>query len=87
MGLIAPTGRLVSRQVGRRIGGRLLGRMTRAVPLLGTLVAVAAVASTVRRKGIAPGLLDTALNAIPVVGGVKTVAETLRGRDFIRDRG
>ena len=35
-----------------------------------------AVASTVRRKGVASGLLDTALNAIPVVGGVKTVAVT-----------
>ncbi len=60
--------------------------MTRAIPWIGTLVALAAVSSTVRRKGVAPGLLDTALNAIPVVGGMKAVAETVRGRDFIQDR-
>lgn len=80
--MMAPARQLV----GRQVRGRLLRRMTRAVPWVGTLVALAAIVSTVRRKGFAPGLLDTALNAIPVVGGVKAVAETVRGRDFIRDR-
>lgn len=72
--------------IRRQVRGRLLRRVTRALPWIGTLVALAAIASTVRRKGLAPGLVDTALNAIPVVGGVKAVAEVVRGRDFIRDR-
>ena len=30
--------------------------------------------------------MDTALDFIPFVGGVKNAAEVVRGRDFIRDR-
>jgi hypothetical protein len=33
------------------------------------------------------GALDTGLNALPYVGAVKLGAESLRGRDFIEDRG
>jgi hypothetical protein len=49
-------------------------------------VALITVGFAVRRKGIRGGALDTALNAVPFVGGLKNVAEVLRGRDFIPDR-
>ena len=61
-------------------------RLARTLPFVGGLIALAAVASAVRRKGVVRGTLDTALNAMPVVGGVKNAAEMMRGRDFIRDR-
>ena len=61
-------------------------RLGRALPWIGVAVAVAGLASTVRRKGVIGGALDTALNTMPVVGGLKSVAELVRGRDFIRDR-
>jgi len=32
------------------------------------------------------GTADTALNAIPVVGSLKAVAEVVRGREFLRDK-
>ena len=39
-----------------------------------------------RRKGVLGGAAHVALNAVPVVGSVKALAETIRGRDFIPDR-
>lgn len=70
-------------RLGQRSAMRRLGR---TLPWIGVAVAVAGLASTVRRKGVVGGALDTALNAMPVVGGLKSLAETMRGRDFIRDR-
>ncbi len=60
--------------------------MLRAVPWLGGLVALATVGLAIRRKGMLGGTVDTALDFIPFVGGVKNAAEVVRGRDFIRDR-
>jgi hypothetical protein len=60
--------------------------MTRALPWLGGLIALATLGSAIRRKGFVGGTADTALDFIPFVGGAKNIAETVRGRDFIRDR-
>jgi len=38
-----------------------------------------------RRKGVIGGVVDTGLNALPFVGAAKTVAELVRGEDFIED--
>jgi len=56
------------------------------MPVLGAVIAVATVASTIRRKGVVSGTLDTGLNAMPVVGLVKNAVEMMRGRDFFPDR-
>ena len=60
--------------------------MVRSVPWLGAVLAVAYVGTAIRRKGVVGGTMDSALNAIPFVGGMKLAAEMVRGRDFIRDR-
>jgi hypothetical protein len=73
----------VAVQYGQR---RLLRRLGRSLPWIGAAIAIAGIAKTVRRKGLVGGTLDTALNTMPVVGSVKSVAELVRGRDFIRDR-
>jgi hypothetical protein len=64
----------------------VMTKLTRVLPWIGLAFALAALASTMRRKGVLRGALDAALDATPVVGGVKMVAERLRGRDFISDR-
>jgi hypothetical protein len=66
--------------------GRILRKMLRAVPWIGGVVAVVTIGRAIRRKGFVGGSVDTALDAIPFVGGAKNVAEVVRGRDFIRDR-
>jgi hypothetical protein len=73
----------IAMRLGKRSAVKRLGR---TLPWIGAAIAVAGLASTMRRKGMIGGALDTALNAIPVVGSVKNVAELVRGRDFIRDR-
>ena len=65
---------------------RLLRRAAQSAPWIGTAIALVALASAVRRKGLLGGTLDTALNAIPFVGAMKNTAEVVRGRDFIGDR-
>ena len=64
----------------------LAKRVGRSLPWIGAAIALATLGSAIRRKGFLGGALDTALNAVPYVGGVKNVAEIYRGRDFIRDR-
>jgi hypothetical protein len=70
-------------QFGQR---RIARKMLRAVPWLGGLVALVTVGRAMRRKGMVGGSVDTALDFLPYVGGVKNAAEVVRGRDFIPDR-
>jgi len=60
--------------------------MRRSLPWIGTAIAVATVFSTMRRKGVVGGVLDTGLNAVPVLGTAKNVVEMARGKDFFPDR-
>lgn len=73
-------------RTARWAGARLAARLSRSLPLLGAAVALATMATTVRRKGWLGAAAETALNSIPLVGALKNTAEVARGRDFIRDR-
>jgi hypothetical protein len=65
---------------------RLTRRLVRTMPWIGSVIALATVGRTMRRKGILRGAVDTALDFIPFVGGAKNLAEMRRGRDFIPDK-
>ena len=67
-------------------GARLSRRMARSAPWIGTAIALATVAATMKRKGFFNGMMDTGLNAIPFVGAAKNTVELVRGRDFFPDR-
>jgi len=67
-------------------GARLSRRLSRELPFIGAVVAIATIGATMRRKGFFGGLVDTGLNALPFVGAAKNAAEIVRGRDFIRDK-
>jgi hypothetical protein len=67
-------------------GARLSQRLARSAPWIGGVIAVATVFSTIRRKGVISGTLDTGLNAIPMIGAAKNMVEVIRGRDFFPDR-
>ncbi len=69
-----------------RLPARLLTRrLIRTWPIVGGILAVITVAGAVRRKGFFRGVLDTALDAVPVLGPTKNLIEFHRGRDFIRE--
>jgi hypothetical protein len=64
---------------------RLSRRLSRSIPLLGGVLALITVGAAIRRKGWFGGALDTALNAVPLLGAAKLTMETVRGRDLIAD--
>lgn len=70
-------------QYGQR---RLTRKLSRSMPWIGGLLALATLGAAMRRKGFFRGALDTALDFTPFVGGAKNLAEIARGRDFLRDR-
>lgn len=65
---------------------RITRKLLRAIPFLGAVVALATLGAAIRRKGLVGGSVDTALDFIPGVSGMKNAAEIVRGRDFIADR-
>ncbi len=65
---------------------RLSRRVMRSMPWVGGIIALATVGRAIRRKGMLRGTVDSALDFLPFVGGVKNLAEAARGRDFIPDR-
>jgi hypothetical protein len=76
----------MTRRVASWGGARLSRRISRSLPWVGGVIALATVAATIRRKGVISGTLDTGLNAIPFVGATKNIIEMARGRDFFPDR-
>ena len=73
-------------QLGSYAGRKLARRLTRSIPYLGALIALATLGTAIRRKGWVGGALHTGLDAIPYVGGAKNLAEVARGRDFLPDK-
>ena len=76
----------VTQQLAQYARGRLVRRLSRSIPWIGAVVAIAAVGTAIRRKGLLGGAFDTALDATPWVGAVKNAAEAIRGRDFVKDK-
>ena len=76
----------ISRQITQFASRRATRKLTRAVPWIGAVVALATLGRAIQRKGWFGGSLDTALDFTPFVGTVKNMAEVGRGRDFIRDK-
>jgi hypothetical protein len=75
-----------TKQLSSYASGKLARRLTRSIPYIGTIIALATIGAAIRRKGLLRGVLHTGLDAIPYVGGAKNIAEAARGRDFLSDR-
>ena len=76
----------LTKQVSQYARGRLVRRLLRSMPWIGAVVAIAAMGTAIRRKGLVGGAIDTALDATPGVGALKNAFEAIRGRDFINDK-
>jgi hypothetical protein len=78
--------RLGRSAMGRWAGLRVARRAGRSVPLIGAAVSVYLLRETIKRKGFIGGLLDTSLNALPIIGALKSGVEVFRDRDFFPDK-
>ena len=76
----------VTSQLRQYAASRATKRLYRAVPWIGSVLAIATLGAAIRRKGLLGGTMNTVLDFIPYVGGAKNLAEAARGRDFIRDK-
>jgi hypothetical protein len=76
----------IRKQLSQYANRRLTRRLYRTMPWIGGVLALVTLGKAVRRKGLLGGTVDTALDFIPFVGGVKNLAEVGRGRDFIPDK-
>lgn len=66
-------------------GWQIAKRTAKMIPLGGTIVAVGLVGHDIKRKGVVKGVLNSGLDAIPILGLAKNVVELVTG-DFIPDK-
>ena len=74
-----------TRRVGWWAGRKVARRLEKSIPFIGTVVSVAFLAQSIRRKGLFGGLAHTALDVLPVVGTVKNGIEMFTD-DWFPDR-
>lgn len=75
----------VKRKLIHAGGWQVAKRVAKAIPFGGTVVVLFLVGSDIRKKGVAKGLLNSGIDAIPFVGLAKNAVELFRG-DFIPDK-
>lgn len=66
-------------------GWQVAKRVAKTIPLGGTVVAIALVGTDIKKKGLVKGVINSGIDAIPVVGLAKNAVELVRG-DFIPDK-
>ena len=73
------------RSLMRAGGARLVRKVGKAMPVVGTAVVIGMTAYEVKKKGLARGILNTALDAVPLIGTAKNVIEVFTG-DWLPDK-
>jgi hypothetical protein len=66
-------------------GWQVAKRVAKMVPFGGTAIAVGLVGHDIRKKGFVKGVVNSGIDAIPIVGLVKNGVELFTG-DFIPDK-
>ena len=77
--------RSLTRKLVHAGGWQVARRAAKMLPFGGTVVAIGLVGSDIRRKGVVKGVINSGLDAIPVVGFAKNAVELFTG-DFIPDK-
>lgn len=66
-------------------GWRIARKVARSVPGLSTAMAIGFLGYDIKKKGLVKGVINSGLDAIPIVGTVKNVTEMVTG-DFLPDK-
>ena len=75
----------VTRKLVHAGGWQVVKRAAKMIPFGGTVVVVALVGHDIKKKGVINGVINSSLDAIPVLGFAKNAVELVRG-DFIPDK-
>ena len=76
----------LKRHIAHAAGWQVAKRVAKMVPFGGTAVAIVLVGTDVKNKGLFKGVINSGIDAIPVVGLVKNGIEIVRGKDFLPDK-
>jgi hypothetical protein len=77
--------RSITRKVVHAGGWQVAKRAAKMLPFGGTVIAVGLVGHDIKKKGVIRGVVNSGLDAIPVVGFAKNAVELFTG-DFIADK-
>ena len=75
----------VTRKLVHAGGWQVVKRAAKMIPFGGTIVVVGLVGHDIKKKGVVNGVINSSLDAIPVLGFAKNAVELVRG-DFIPDK-
>ncbi len=75
----------IRRKLAHAGGWQVAKRVAKTIPFGGTAVAILLVGSDIRNKGLVKGVINSGIDAIPIVGLAKNAVELVRG-DFIADK-
>ncbi|MEZ5425651.1 MAG: hypothetical protein R2747_05255 [Pyrinomonadaceae bacterium] len=75
----------VKKKLAHAAGWKLARRAAKAVPPFGTILAIGFVGYDIKKKGFIRGVLNSGLDAIPIVGTGKNIIELFTG-DFLPDK-
>jgi len=75
----------VTRKLVHAGGWHVVKRAGKMLPFGGTVIAVSLVGLDIKNKGVVRGVINSSLDAIPVVGFCKNAVELFTG-DFIADK-
>ncbi|MBX3300519.1 MAG: hypothetical protein KF736_13790 [Acidobacteria bacterium] len=77
--------RTIRRKLLHAGGWQAAKRLAKTVPFGGTIVAAALVGSDIKKKGVVRGVINSGLDAIPLLGIAKNAIELVTG-DLIADK-
>jgi len=75
----------LKRKIVHAGGWTLAKRVAKSIPVVGTALAIGLVGYDIKKKGVVKGVLNSGLDAIPMVGLGKNVVEFFTG-DLIPDK-
>lgn len=75
----------VTRKLVHAGGWQVVKRTAKMLPLGGTVIALGLIGHDIRRKGLIKGVINSGLDALPVIGLAKNGIELVTG-DFISDK-
>ena len=64
---------------------RLIVKAAKSTPVIGTAIAIGLIGYEVKKKGLVKGIVNTALDATPIVGVTKNAIEMFTG-DWLPDK-
>jgi hypothetical protein len=72
-------------RIVRAGAARMIVKAAKSAPVIGTAVAIGLIGYEVKKKGLVKGLINTALDATPILGATKNAIEMVTG-DWLPDK-